>query len=92
MRVCVSFSELVISDVLSLSYLSEREHPAWSILEDEGDLSQVGGVLHDQRSVSADGQINEGQLSSKLLCPGLHLVCLRVLAQSSVSADVDLKS
>ena len=54
-----------------VSYLSESEHLAWSTLEDDSDLSQVGGALPEQTSLM--------QLSSKLLgLVLLHLLGWRV--------------
>ena len=82
-----------------LSYLRKSEHLVWSVLEDNGDLGQVGGTLPQQASLSTAGWSKERTLSSKLLSPVLHLVCWRRIRShtqisaitTTLSADVDLK-
>lgn len=77
------------------SYLSKSEHLAWSFLEDDGHLSQVGGALPEQMLLRAAGWSAERQLSSTLLRPVLHLVAWRIrqsdVSTTSLRADVDLK-
>lgn len=81
------------------SYPSESEHLVWSMLEDDSDLSQVGGALPEQTLLRAAGWNKERQLSSKLLRPVLHLVRWRIRGveshthraaclQAPLSADV----
>lgn len=60
------------------SYLSKSEHLVWSVLEDDSDLSQVGGALPEQTLLRAAGWNKERQLSSELLRPVLHLVRWRI--------------
>ena len=73
---------------MTLSYLSESEHLARGVLEDDSDLSQVGGALPEQSSLRAAGWNKERQLSSKLLSPVLHLVGLKSHREES---DHDLR-
>lgn len=69
------FLSIVTENNLTLSYLSKSEHLAWSVLEDDSDLSQVGGALPEQMLRRAAAWSRERQLSSKPLSPVLHLVC-----------------
>lgn len=82
---------MVIANVLTLSYLSESEHFAGSVLEDNGNLSQVGGALPEQMLLRAAGWSKERQLSPKLLCPVLHFACWRVRGvESHTQSDHNL--
>lgn len=66
---------MVTANVWTLSYLSESEHLAWSVLEDDSDLSQVGGALPEQTLLRAAGWNEERRL--RLLHPVLHLCLLK---------------
>lgn len=88
----------VVANFSTPSYLSKSEHLAGSFLEDDSDLSQVGGALPEQMLLRAAGWSTERQLSSTLLRPVLHLVAWRIrgvrqsdASTTSLRADVDLE-
>lgn len=64
--------------ILNLCYLSKGEHLVWSIMKNNGNLSQVGGGVAEQSLLSAAGWIRERQRSAQVPCLVLHLVCWRV--------------
>lgn len=43
--------EITIGTGLAVPYPSKSEHLAWSVLEDDSDLGQVGGALPEQTSL-----------------------------------------
>lgn len=47
--------EWSLQNTWTLSYLTESEHLARSFLEEDSDLRQVGGGLHEEASLRAAG-------------------------------------
>lgn len=64
--------------ILNLCYLSKGEHLVWSIMKNNGNLSQVGGGVAEQSLLSTAGRIRERQRTAQVPCLILHLVCWRV--------------
>lgn len=68
---------IVTENCLAVPYPSKSEHLSWSMLEDDSDLGEVGGVLPEQTSVM--------QLSCKLATCVLHHVAWRVRSHTEHS-------
>lgn len=64
--------------ILNLCYLSKGEHLVWSIMKNNGNLSQVGGGVAEQSLLSTAGRIRERQRTAQVPRLVLHLVCWRV--------------